>query len=232
MRLRARGIENQQAYGEALFERLKSAPPALKKPAAAFLAQHKAYVAAENKAQAAKQARDRAIEAIGSADAALDLLVNRLADALVGAGLASRRTPFGGVSALTPSAVCSLAYKKEIAEVRAMVLRVVAKKPPTSVKSICSACMKQANAVDGALKGLTAPQNAYAKALAARDAILPDWQKTLSTLKRHAAVVFDGNVSSYRALFAPPEAMQAPVKRRRVPKAAATNGVPTSPAAS
>jgi hypothetical protein len=70
------------------------------------------------------------------------------------------------------------------------------------------------------LAKLTKPQAAFAKALAERDALLPEWSKALRTLRKHAAAAWDEDDGTYKALFAPLGAVQAPKKRRAKTKPA------------
>jgi hypothetical protein len=74
--------------------------------------------------------------------------------------------------------------------------------------------LKAADAIEAALAKLTKPQAAYTKALAEREALLPSWAKALRKLKLHAAVAWDEDAGTYKAVFAPPGAVQAPKKAR------------------
>jgi hypothetical protein len=65
------------------------------------------------------------------------------------------------------------------------------------------------------------PQAAYTRALEAREALLPAWSKALRFLKKHTAAAWDEDVATYKSIFAPPEAVQAPKKKRPAKMAAA-----------
>jgi hypothetical protein len=58
------------------------------------------------------------------------------------------------------------------------------------------------------------------------DALLSAWSKALRTLKKHASVEWDEAPSTYKAIFAPPEAVQAPKKKRPAKKTAAPAAKP------
>jgi hypothetical protein len=115
----------------------------------------------------------------------------------------------------------------EVREVRAMVAKIAKAKPASDIAKASAACAKAADAVERALRGLPGPQSAYVKALGARDALLLTWQKALSRLRKHAAAAWDDDPATVKAVFSPPDAVVAPVKRR-AKKAA--NGASPSPA--
>jgi hypothetical protein len=133
---------------------------------------------------------------------------------LAGAGLGSRQNPFAGFSKLTPSAVTGMAYADEVKEVLALVAKVQKAKPAADVAKAAANCIKLAAAVTKALAGLTKPQLAYNHALAARDALLLTWTKSLTVLKKTAAVAWIDDDATYKSVFAAPAKVQAPVKKR------------------
>lgn len=137
-----------------------------------------------------------------------------LADRTVGAGLGKRQNPFAGYSKHSPSQLTSLAYADEPKAARELVAAILKKKPPSDVAKVAAKVVKDAAALDAALSRLTKPQAAFAKALADRDALLPAWTKALRRLKKHAAAAWDEDEGTYKALFAPLGAVQAPKKRR------------------
>ncbi len=205
-----------RTYGDAILARLAGAkPPAsLKASIKAFSDAQRAYQAASDKSEAARAVRDAALAAIGDADHALDTSVLGLADQVVGAGMGNRKSPFTGFSKHTPTDLCGLPYATEIVEVKKLIVAVLAKKPAASVKAAAAACTKNAAAVTSALGGLTKPQADYSTSLAARDATLLGWQKALTRLKKFAAAAWIDAPAQVKAIFAPPEKVQAPVHKR------------------
>jgi hypothetical protein len=57
------------------------------------------------------------------------------------------------------------------------------------VRKAVQACLRQAALVEKARRGLSAPQEEYASALAQRDALLPAWNRAYRRLKRQATAV-------------------------------------------
>ncbi len=229
-------IHHQRAHGDAILERLKSerVPPAIKPVHRAFAGAQKKLADATDAAEAARAARDAALESIGAADATLDADVEKLADALVGAGLGTRKKPFAGFSSHSPSRLVALGYAHEADEVISLCKAVRRAKPTSAVANAVGACEKGAAHVKLAIKALAKPQAAYTSAIAARDELLPAWTAALARFKRHGAVAWEDDRARFKAIFAPPDAVASPRATRK--KRAATlkpNGAPvvTPPAA-
>ncbi len=229
-------VKNQRAYGAAVLERLgaEALPAALKGPAKDFKAAHASVEAASKATEEARARRDAALEAVGNADAALDASVELLADALVGAGLGSRRQPFASFSKQSVSELVNLAYANEAKAVRALCAAIRRQKPRDVVLRAVTACEKNLQAVERAIDAVAKPQAAYAKELASRDLLLPSWTRVLARLKRHAAVAWEEEPATIRATFAPPDGIAAPKAKRAKPKTQpVTNGggasQPTAP---
>jgi hypothetical protein len=148
--------------------------------------------------------------------------------------MGTRQNPFKAFSRLGPSAVTRLPYADEVKEVLAIVARVTKSKPRPSadVAKAAASCQKLAAAVTAALSSLSEPQLAYSRSLAARDALLPAWTKALDQLKKNAAAVWFDDPATYKAVFAPPEKVQAPVHARGKKKAKAPAAAPAPPAKS
>jgi hypothetical protein len=202
--------------GDVLLHRLASMPlPAsLKKVAAEFKNAQTALNLASDAARVARGDRDAALAAVGVADDALDAAVNVLGEKIALAQMGTRANPFAKFGALAPSAVTALPYADEVKEVLALLAKVKKAKPAPDVAKAVAACEKQARGVSAALSGLNKPQVVYAKALAARDALLPSWAKALSRLKKTAAAAWQGDEAMYAAMFAPPGRVQLPVTPR------------------
>ena len=211
---------SQQVLGDAIVERAsaldKPTKKSIKDPLAAFLEAHRALTKANDAVEALRSARDEAIAAVASADEVLDDKLQTLADALVGVGLGERRNPFAAFGRYSPSQLCALAYAKELDAARALCAAIGKKK--NAPKKQLAETTKAADAVEKALAGLTKPQAAYQKALATREALLLDWQKRFSRLKKIAAGALIDDTPTYRALFAAPTATQAPRTRRKKSK--------------
>jgi hypothetical protein len=232
---------DHQTDGNILLERLASSalPASLKKFAAEFKKEHVALANASNAARTARGQRDDSLAAVSAADDELDAALGRLADKMAGAQMGSRQKPFGTYSKYSLTDLTKLAYANEAKEVLALVAKVKKAKPTGDVAKALATCEKKANAVNAALAKLTKPQAAYSKALAARDALLPTWTKSLNRLKKNAAAALFDDEGAYEALFAPPQAVQTPVHHKKhstQPSPAAptapTNGTPSlTPAA-
>jgi hypothetical protein len=224
---------DQNAQGDVVLVRLAAVPvpPGLKAFVAAFKKQHAALTAASRAADVARTSRDAALSAVGAADDALDAAVGVLADKIVGAGIGSRQKPFKAFSAYSPSVLIGLAYAVEAKEVLALSAKVKkAAKGNADVTKAAATCEKLSAGVTSALGKLSTPQLSYSKALAARDALLPGWTKSLDQLKKNAAAVWFDDPATYKAVFAPPEKVQAPV-HARARKAAAPAPAAAAPAA-
>lgn len=220
------GIQDLESHGAAIVERLTPTPRRLR-PFVERFAGHQAQLAAATKLVArALEIRDEAIGAVALADAAQDAAVEVLADALVGARMARRHNPFAGLSRHTPADVQRLACKLEAKEIQRIVAALAKKRPPSSVRSAMTTCFGAASAVLATIGDVTKPQHAYAKALAARDAILPEWTLALTKLKREAAALWYDDPATYRSTFAPPAKVgeakpstKSPTSKRATPSA-------------
>ncbi len=225
-------ISTLRKHAEAIAERLEDkafAKDAGFKPHAKnFIAIQTKFEAAAINAEKAEGARDVALELVGREDEALDTSLDGYADALSAAKLGPRLNPFKPFSKYALSVLKELPYAKEPVQVRALVAEVVKKKPPAAVTKAGALCLKRCAAVEKALKAFGKPAAAYQKELATRDALLPELQKGLKTLKTHAASVFAGDAVTLAALFAPPDALQVP-RQRRKKAAPAPAKAPTAP---
>jgi hypothetical protein len=217
-----------RAYGQAVLARFSDikVPDDLKGHADTFKKAHLAYENASTKVDAAREKRDAALDAIGDADELFDPSVHALADAMVGARMGKRQNPFSGMSKHSPSALAALAYAREPEAMRELAAAIAKKSPPAEVKATVATCLKHAGAIEGGLKKLTAPQAAYTKALADRDALLPDWTKALRRLKKRAEAVWEDEAGTFKAVFAKVGAVQAPKKRRIPPGPPEATGTP------
>lgn len=211
------GYLNQQVYGETLLERLAGSPHAgaLRKPTAAFKAAHGQFGKALDKVAAAQERRDAAIAAVAKADDRLDPALIALADRLVGVGLGKRQNPFAAYSRYSPSVLTELGYAAEAQEAQALLGKLRKKSLSAEVTAAIRPVAAAAAEVTAALKAVSAPQAEYVAAMQERDELLLALSKTLSRLKRQAAVAYDEDRAGYRALFAPPSTLQSIKTRPR-----------------
>lgn len=153
--------------------------------------------------------------AVAKADAeGLDPSVEALADAMVGAAMGKRKNPFQGLSPHAPGAMKELAYADEVKAVRELTEKVRAAKSTAALTKALDACDATAATVTAKLKALTLAQTRYEVALSARDKLLPAWSRSLARLKKKAAGAWVDEEETYRAVFAAPDAVRAPVAKR------------------
>jgi len=221
-------ITKYRAQGAIILERLSgtTVPVGLKAYIVAFKKAHDSYEAAAVVADTAREKRDLALDAVGETDDTFDTGINVLADKVVGAGLGARKNPFAAYSRYAPSKLAELPYAEEPKAIRALGIELTRKNPPADVAKALAKSLKDAAGLEVALNKLVKPQAAYSKALGDRDALLPAWAKALGKLKKHAGAAWDEDVATYKAIFAPPGAIQAPTKKR-AKKTAATPVAPS-----
>jgi hypothetical protein len=222
---------DHQTFGDVILERLgaTTVPASVKKHVLDFKKSHAALAGANAAVEMARGVRDAALGAVGEADDALDAGIDTLRNKMIGAGMGNRTNPFAGFSSLTPAELVDAAYAREVKELRALAAKVKKAKPAADVAKQLATCEKLATGVETALAKLTKPQLALAKAMAARDALLPEWTKALGKLKRNAEAAWFEDRATYKAIFAAPSPVQETKKTKRAPKKA--NGAPASPGA-
>jgi hypothetical protein len=228
--VKRRTLTEYRAQGDAILERTgnQKVPSPVKPRLAAFKKQHAAYDAACSVVDRTHAARDAALDEVARADAVLDDRLGVLGDKAVGAGLGTRQKPLAAFTRYAISELTDLPYKKEAAEVVAMGARIAKTKPPREVGAIAAACVKDAKTVQAKLAALVKPQAAYTKAIGVRDALLPSWTRALAKLEKVAAAAWVDEPATHAAVFAAPESIQAP-KRRRARKAAKPPEPPAAP---
>lgn len=214
----SKAIIDYRAEGAAVIERLMAWPSldkSLKKPLAEFKTVHTSLEKASQVVEKKLLARDEAIATLGSADDALDLSNETLAQKVAGAGLGPRKSPLSAFGGPSVSELNRQPYATEVKTVKRVCDKILKSAPPSEVKKAAEACQKQALAVDAALQKQSAPQAEYVKALGDRDKLLPDWDRAMRRLKRQAAAVFVDDEPSFQAIFAAPERVLRPVARRK-----------------
>jgi hypothetical protein len=224
-------FSEHHALGDAIIERTSSldasTKKALKAPLVAFFGVHASLTRAQSEAEEARDTRDQALKKVAEADESLDGKLEALADALVGAGFGKRKNPFAAFSKLSPSELTNIGYAREVDEARSITKKLrKAKDAPKSLDSFVKAVDKAADGVEKALSALTKPQARYAKSLAARDALLLDWQQKLSRLKKIATGALVDDPSTFATLFAAPVAETTGKKQKPRKKPAAKPAAP------
>lgn len=211
----------QKPHGDAILERFgaMTLPKELKPYLATFRAAHTELGAKQKLVVATKQERDAQVTAVMRADAEHDTAVMELGNDLIGARLGTRQRPFADYSEHRPSDLVNLPYKKQIIATRALTKAVLAKKPIKPVVLAANHASAAASGLEKAITGLAKPQAAYAKALAARDALLPDWALAMDRLRRKCIGVWAEDPSMVDTLFAEPSAMEAGKTKRPRKKA-------------
>lgn len=229
------GLVQYRTQGNVVLERMKGQPvPASVKPAlATFSKMHAAYAKASNAVDSARAARDTAMALLSRDDAALDDSIETLAERSVGAGLGSRTQPLAAFTRHSVTRLRNLAYKSEADEVLAMTGKIAKAGVPKNVAAASAKCAKLAKTVLADLATLVKPQAAYDKALAQRDALLPEWTRAYARLKLVAAAAWADDKATYAAVFAAPSDIQAPKPRRtskkKVDRSPSASASPASP---
>ncbi len=208
-----KNLQSRAARGDAIVERLKAESATIAKLGKPFIEIHRRFQAAADVADKAEDARDAALATVNGADKVLDVSIFGLADGCVAAKLGTRMKPFAGLSPFAPSALVELGYARQLVEVRKLSAAIKKKKPSGPLAKALAVVDKNANAVEAALKKLSVPQKKYGDALAARDALLPEWEKQLRSLERKVAAELDDDIAA-AALVAPASDVQVPRKKR------------------
>ena len=223
-------MSTEKILGDAITARLAKAKldPRARSAAKTFAAQHTAYGVLLDAAVARGAARAAALAAIGETDERLDAQIARLADVLPAAGLSKRGQPFAGFSKHAPTALCDLGYTRQLDETAKLVKAVRKAKPGADVLAVCSAIDREAAALKKLLPAYDAAQKAWLKAVAARDALLPDWQKALTRLRVLARASLVDQPGGYEAIFARPESIAVAKRPRKKPAAAPGREAPAS----
>ena len=203
------------AAGAAIVEAAKTiVTKPIKNKLDAFQKAHREYEAAELIVEKADATVHSAEAAVGILDDAQDEAVNDLAAALIGDRY-PRVHPFKAFGVEAPSILVNLGYAVEAKKVKALAVKVIAKKG-LSPKSIAAAkaAQKAAIAVEQGLVPIAKLKALVAAARSRRDALGQPWETTLAALKRAARTAEDdGAKGVYSVLF---ESTAKPVKKKKV----------------
>jgi hypothetical protein len=221
-----RSQSDRVTAGDAVLEAAKSASAApVAKRLAAFGKAHRAYAAAESKAESLGAKLAAAQVAVAEADVEQDVAVVALAATLPGAGF-KRTNPFGDLGFDPPTVVCQLGYAKEAKTVHALVRTLLKRKglPPNVVAAAKRADAK-ATAVEAALEKAKVADAAWHAALTARNALAQPWETAFAALKLDArAAAREGAADLFDTLFR----ATAPAKRARAAKRAKKADAPVA----
>ena len=204
-----RPLVNRATYGDAVVSRFTDLgiSKELKADFAAFKGQHTVFLKSTASVEKAEQSYDAVATKVATLDAGRDRTILALADKLPGAGLGARTNPFARFSKYAPTKLVSLPYMAETAEVRALLSSIQAADPPKDIAALCADGMKQNEAVNTALTGLTLPLATLNEARSKRDMAIPDWEKHFRRLKDAAKVAYRDEAGRFDALFAEPDAV-------------------------
>jgi hypothetical protein len=155
----------------------------------------------------AEHSYDAVATSVAKLDAGRDKTLLALADKLPGAGLGARTNPFARFSKYAPTRLVSLPYMAETLEVRTLLSGIQAEDPPKDIAALCTDGMKQNEAVNTALAGLSVPLATLNEARSKRDMAIPDWEKHFRRLKDAAKVAYRDEAGRFDALFAEPDAV-------------------------
>ncbi len=206
-----RTILRQRDWGKAILNRLDDTyvPPELTRHVRAFKAAQMGLAAATRHARTERERRDAALQALGRADGTLERAVLGLGKRLAAAGLGPRWNPFARRSGFTPLQLVQLDHAREVAETERLLARFRGVRTATPVKKALAACSEASRSVEGARARVQASQQAYARALDVRDALLHKWTTALARLERRAKEVWADNPEMVAQIFLPLEEDEA-----------------------
>jgi predicted RNase H-like HicB family nuclease len=150
-------------------------------------------------------------------DEKLDKKLEELATVFIGTGLTQRAKPFGTFSPYSPARLAGMKLAREIQEVGKLVTNVTEAKPPQPVVPVLAELLGVASQVRVKLDGLTQPQDDFDKASKARSDSRLELKRSMRKLRLHAELAWPDDKDKLNRLFAPPEDVQDPVRRKRKP---------------
>jgi len=174
----------------------------IKERLAAFERAQRAYVASQDKVNAAEARLAAAQTRLGELDADQDDAVDALARTLVADGQ-SLKNPFAVVGSFTPRQLMAQPVAEEAKAIHQLAAAVQRAKGLSKVSlQAAQAADKAAGAVEQQLAQMTKLQDAIRHARHERDAAAQTWAAQLAALKRGArAAADDGAPGLYAALF-------------------------------
>jgi hypothetical protein len=232
----ATSLGYRKSYGSIILERFAatSVPAGVHRFVTIFEKAHAQYKSALDKAEAAEVATREGQDRVDTAKGKLDAAFDDLADALIGAKLAKRKTPLAGISKHSVTALKKLGASAGATEARAIVKKLGKAKHAKSVTVAVGALSKHAEATVAALGGMTKPLASRKRAVTVRDQAVVAHNHALTRLRKIAEGEID-DVATIRELFAPPPADQVAPRKTRAKKpkkdATQTPADPKAPAA-
>ena len=230
-------VTNFRRDGDSALERVGALPdkttgkisadaidvPAHVKPyVASFKSVHVPYAKACDEADATREVRDGVLEDIGKTAEALDPLLEALASKLADAKLGTRMRPFAAFSSYAPSDLGKLAYAMRKSEVIKLADAVLAATSDAAAVKAAHAVKAGADLLGTRLDSLAMPQAKFAGAMAARDALLPDWHAQWREFKKQLRAAWSQEPGKLAFVLAPPPVIAVEKKGKRVKKVAAT----------
>ena len=212
----------QLVLGEVILDRLRSVRGSkrLRNARDGFQQLHDAYVSKSDELTRLKADINAARDAVHGADKQLDETVRQLADRLIGAQMGPRANPFAPFSPHRASEITRLAYATELRMVRSLLNRVERAEPPKEVRQVVVRCRERADAVDRALRAISVPRARCEKVTSDLGSLAKQWRDAFQRLKIEAAAYWVDDRATREAIFARPEPIQRPVKRKRGRKTA------------
>ncbi|MEZ4405419.1 MAG: hypothetical protein R3A52_02845 [Polyangiales bacterium] len=193
----------RRAYGAAVLHRFATAevPSVLRGLIETFAGEQQRYETAVKHVIASRRARDLALAAVSEADAAFDLAVDAAAEAFVRSGLSEAGAPFAGLIHASPADIKAASYKRGADMVRDLSNALAFRTIPASAREALEACVARAKEAESALRALTTPQLAYEQSIAARDALLPSWERALRRLRDATRAQYRDDRAAAEAFF-------------------------------
>jgi hypothetical protein len=194
---------SQLNAGASILAAARTADPRLiKERLAAFERAQRAYVASQDKVNAAEARLAAAQTQLGELDADQDDAVDALARALVADGQ-SLKNPFAAVGSFTPRQLMAQAVAEEAKAIHQLAAAIQRAKGLSKASlQAAQAADKAAGAVEQQLAQMTKLLDALRQARHERDAAAQTWAAQLASLKRGArAAADDGAPGLYATLF-------------------------------
>ncbi len=193
----------RRAHGAAVLNRFATAevPSVLRGLVETFAGEQQRYEAAVKHVIASRRARDLALAAVSEADAAFDLAVDAAAEAFVSTGLSEAGAPFAGLIHATPDDIKAASYKRGADMVRDLSNALAFRSIPAGAREALDRCVARAKDAESALRALTTPQLAYEQSIAARDALLPSWERALRRLRDATLGHYSADRAAAEAFF-------------------------------
>ncbi len=217
-------LSSREELGEAVVARaahVGKVPSEFRAVLARFAKAHRAFAKACDLVRRTTAPRDAAIGLLTKLDGQLDASVLKLVAKMVGAGMTNAASPLKGFSSYSPSVLVGMRFSDEAREVAKLVERVTSAAKDSGVKTALAEVRTRLAAANQALAAIEKPQAQLTSALRARDALLPEWDAALHSVKLHGRATWEDAPERLSALLAPVAPSLRGSKKRltvRVPK--------------